>query len=194
MGQNDYESARQMNRAGGECLEKGDFEGALGYFSKALDLLPEDQIESKARLHSNKGRIQVQLKRYDDALSSFRKTAEIYDKLGDQVLLGEQFGNIGSVYRDMEEWDAALENYSRGLAVFKEVGHKRGLADQCSNIGYAHFRQGGFESALQFFQKAKALYDEVGEERKSQLCDQNIQAIRPYVEKLGVQYEGPRTL
>ena len=183
MGQNDYERVTQMNRAGGECLANGDFEGALKNFSKALELLPEDQLESKARLHNNKGHIQVQIKRYDDALSSFRKASEIYDKLGDQIGLGEQLGNIGSVYRDIEEWDAALESYSKGLAVFRGADHKRGIADQYCNIGYAHSRQGGLESAFQFFQKAKALYDEVGEERKSQLCDQNIRALKPYVEK-----------
>jgi len=183
MGQNDDERASQMNRVGGECLEKGDFDGALENFSKALELLPEDQVESKARLYNNTGHIQVQLKRYDDALSSFRRAAELYDKLGDRIGLGEQFGNIGSVYREMEEWSAALESYSKGLAVFEEVDHKRGVADQYSNIAYVHSRQGRLESAFQFFQKAMALYDEVGEERKSQLCDQNIQVLKPYVEK-----------
>jgi len=183
MGQSSYESARQMNRAGGECLAQGDFAGALENFSKALALLPEDEIEAKARLHNNQGHIYVRLKSYEDALSSFRKAAEIYDKLGEKILSGEQLGNIGSVYRDKEEWGAALENYSQALAIFQEVTHKRGIADQSSNIAYAHFRQGGLESALQFFQKAKALYDEIGEEKKSQLCDQNIQALKPYLGK-----------
>jgi tetratricopeptide (TPR) repeat protein len=183
MGQSDYERARQICHIGGECLEKGDFDGALENFSKALELLPEDQVESKARLHNNKGHIQVQLKRYDDALSSFGKAAEIYDTLADQIGLGEQFGNIGSVHRDREEWDAALDSYSKSLAVFKEADHKRGVADQYSNIAYAHSRQARLESAFQFFQKAKALYDEVGEKMKSQLCDQNMQALKPYVEK-----------
>ena len=183
MGQNDDERASQMNRVGGECLEKGDFDGALENFSKALELLPDDQVESKARLHNNKGHIQVQLKRYDDALSSFGKAAEIYDTLGDQIGLGEQLGNMGSVYRDREQWDAALENYSKSLAVFKEVDHKKGVADQYSNIAYAHSRQARFDSAFQLFQKAKALYDEVGEKTKSQLCDQNMQALKPYIGK-----------
>lgn len=181
MGQYDCDRARQMNRAGMEYLEKGDLEGALDNFSKALELLPEDQLESKARLHNNNGHILVRLKRYDHALSSFRKAAELYDKLDHQISLGEQLGNIGSVYRDMEEWAAALQNYSQSLAVFKKVDHKRGVADQCSNIGYAHFRQGELESAVYFFQKAKSLYDDVGEETKARLCDRNIQSIKPYI-------------
>ena len=183
MGQNDYERANQMNRAGWECLEKGDFHGALENFSGALELLPDDQAESKARLHNNRGHIQVQLKRYDDALSSFGKAAEIYDSLGDPIGLGDQLGNIGSVHRDKEEWDAALEHYSKSLAVFEKAGHTRGVADQYSNIAYAHSRQARFKSAFEFFRKAKALYDEVGERMKSQLCDQNMRALTPYIEK-----------
>ncbi len=122
-------------------------------------------------------------KRYDDALSSFGKAAEIYDTLGNPIGLGDQLGNIGSVHRDREEWDAALEHYSKSLAVFEKAGHTRGMADQYSNIAYAHSRQARFKSAFEFFRKAKALYDEVGEQMKSQLCDQNMQALTPYIEK-----------
>lgn len=177
MGKNDYQDAWQLNQAGGECLQRGDLEGALENFSRALELLPEDQIESKAKLHNNRGHIYVRLKRYEDAVSAFIKALGTYESLSDSISIGEQLGNIGSVYRDMEKWDAALENYSKSLAIFEAVNHKRGIADQYSNLGYVHFRQGGIESAFQCFQRAKALYDEIGDGRKSQLCEQNLQAL-----------------
>ena len=183
MRENDYESARQMNVAAGECLEKGDFEGALENFFKALEFLPEDQLESRARVHNNMGHAHVRLSKYDDALSSFSNAAEMFEELGDKIELGAQLGNIGSVYRDIEEWGAALESYFKALTAFKELDHKGGIADQYSNIGYAYTRQGELDNGFQFFEKAKALYDELGEEKKSQLCDQNIQALKPYVEE-----------
>ena len=181
MGNSDYENAKQMNLAAGECLKKGDLGGALENFSKALECLPEGELEAKARLHSNMGHAQVGLQRYDNALSSFRNAAEIFKQLGDNIGRGEQLGNIGSVYRDIEKWDASLDSYFKALETFEEVDHKRGIADQYSNIGYAYSRQGELEKSFQFFEKAKALYDELGEERKLQLCDQNIQALKPYV-------------
>jgi tetratricopeptide (TPR) repeat protein len=183
MGNSDYENARQMNLAAGECLKKGDFGGALENFSKALEFLPGDELEAKARLHSNMGHAQVRLQRHDDALSSFRNAAEIFERLGDNIGRGEQLGNIGSVYRDIEKWDASLDIYFKALETFKEVDHMGGVADQYSNIGYAYSRKGELKNAFQFFGKAKALYDELGEERKSQLCDQNIQALKPYVKE-----------
>ncbi len=191
MGNSDYENAKQMNLAAGACLKKRDFGGALENFSKALELLPPGELEAKARLHSNMGHVQVSLQRYEDALSSFRDAAKIFRQLGDKIGQGEQFGNIGSVHRDMEKWDASLDSYFRGLEIFQEVGHRAGIADQYSNIGYAHSRQGNLRNALQFFEKAKALYDELGEEKKSQLCDQNLQALRSYVKEGDSPNEGP---
>lgn len=181
MGNSDYENANQMNLAAGECLKKRDFGGALENFAKALEFLPAGELEAKARLHSNMGHVQVNLQRYEDALSSFRNAAEIFGELGDKIGRGEQFGNIGSVYRDMEKWGASLESYGKALEAFQEVSHRGGVADQYSNIAYAYSRQGELKNAWQFFEKAKALYDELGEEKKSQLCDQNLQALKPYV-------------
>ncbi len=181
MEDSDYENARQMNLAAGECLKKGDLGGALENFSKALECLPEGELEAKARLHSNMGHAQVGLQRYDHALSSFRNAAEIFEQLGDKIGQGEQLGNIGSVYRDIENWEASLDSYFKALETFEVVDYKRGIADQYSNIGYAYTRQGELENSFQFFKKAKALYDELGEEEKSQVCDQNIKALKPYV-------------
>jgi tetratricopeptide (TPR) repeat protein len=182
MGQKDYESARQLNLVAGKHLEKGDYDGALDRFSKALEFLPADALEARARLHSNMGHAQVSLQRYEDALSSFTNAAEILKQLGDPIGFGEQLGNIGSVYRDIEKWGPSLDSYFKALATFKEVDHKKGAADQYSNIGYAYSRQGALKSAFQFFEQAKALYDELGEETKSQLCDQNMHALKPYLE------------
>ncbi len=119
----------------------------------------------------------MQLKRYEDALIFFGKAAEIYDKLGSPILLGEQFGNIGSVNRDMGHLKSSLMNYSKSLAIFIEQGYTLGIADQYSNIGYIYYLQDELENALRFIQKAKSLYDEMGKEKKSQLCDQNIWAL-----------------
>ena len=181
MGNSDYENAKQMNLAASECLKKGDFGGALENFSKALKSLSESDREARARVYSNMGHAHVALRRHEDALSSFRNAEDLFNQLGDHIGRGEQLGNIGSVYRDIEKWDAALNTYYRALETFKKVDHKRGIADQYGNIGYAFSRQGELEKAFQFFEKAKSLYDELGEEKKSQLCDQNILALRPYV-------------
>jgi len=173
-----YKDAEQMNLAAGECLKKGDLSGALQNFSKALELIPEDKMEAKARVYSNMGHTQAGLQRYEDALASFKNAAGIFKQLGDNIGRGEQLGNIGSVYRDIEMWNASLDSYFKALETFKEVDHMIGIADQYSNIGYSYFKQGDLKNAFQFFEKAKALFDELAEEKKSKLCAQNIEALK----------------
>jgi tetratricopeptide (TPR) repeat protein len=191
MEKTDYEQARQMNLAAAECLKKRDFGGAMEKFSKALELLPPGDLEAKARLYSNMGHSQVNLQRYEDALSSFKNAVEIFAQLGDPQGKGEQFGNIGSVYRDMEKWGLSLDSYFQALEVLQKVSNRGGVADQMSNIGYAYSRLGDLGKALQFFEKAKALYDDLGEERKANLCEQNLQALRPYVKDQESLHERP---
>jgi tetratricopeptide (TPR) repeat protein len=179
----DYEDARQMNLAAGECMKKRDFGGAFVKFSKALEFLSEGQVEEKAKVYSNIGHAQVGLLRFDEALSSFKNALEIFEQLGDEIERGEQLANIGSVYRDIEKWDTSLDSYFKALEIFKEVDHRGGVADQYSNIGYAYSRQGELQKAFQFFEKAKVIYDELGEKEKSKLCDQNIQALKAYMKE-----------
>ena len=191
MESSDFDQARQMNLAAGECLKKGDFGGALENFSKALALLPEGEPEAKARLHSNMGHAQVSLQRYEDALSAFKNAAAIFARLGDHNGRGEQLGNIGSVYRDMEKWDLSLDSYFKALEAFQGAGNRGGVADQHSNIAYAYSRKGDLRQALHLFKKAKTLYDTLGEERKSRLCEQNLQALEPHVKGQDSLHERP---
>jgi len=180
-----YEAAKEMNLAANRCLQAEDYHGALEYFSQALESLPGDMVEAKARLHSNKGHTLVSLQKYEEALTSFKNAAEIFQQLGDKIGLGEQIGNIGSVHRDMEEWSDSLHAYFKSLAVFKDIGHREGIADQCSNIGYSYFRQGNLKKAFQFFGEAKVLYEELEKSSKVELCNQNLEAIKPFLKEMG---------
>lgn len=180
MKHNSYDSVEQMNLAAGRCLQIEDYNGALENFNKALELLPKGFHEARAQLYSNRGHALVSLQRYQDALSSFIKAAENFKQAENNIGLGEQLGNIGSVYRDIEKWDDSLDIYFKALQVFMEVGHKAGIADQYSNIGYSYSRKGEFKDAFRFFGDAKALYDELGNIEKAQLCDQNLNVIKLY--------------
>ncbi len=178
MGQDCYESARIKSLEAAECLEKGDYECALNCFVAAVELLPEDGQLARARLCSNIGHVLVRLQRYEEAVTSFGGALEIFVQSGDLVCSAEQLGNIGSVHRDTENWTASLDKYREALTIFEELGHKAGIADQCSNIGYVRSRQGEVEEALRHFKKARDLYLELGEDRKLDLCEKNLQALK----------------
>jgi tetratricopeptide (TPR) repeat protein len=178
----DMDEARKLNSLAGECIRKQDFEGALEYFNKALDYLPDDEKDARARILNNMGHASVRLRTFDHALDLFREAADLFKELGDDVSLGEQLGNIGSVYRDMNEWDLALPNYFDSLEIFEKIDLKAGIAAQYSNISYAFSGKGALQEALEYSIKAKGLFDELGETRRAELSQQNIDALKAALE------------
>ncbi|NVN93258.1 MAG: tetratricopeptide repeat protein [Desulfuromonadales bacterium] len=176
-----YEPARDRSREAHGLLEKNDYQGALDSFVSALDLLPENRHVARARILCNIGHIQVRLQQYQEANASFHTAHDLFIKGDDRIAAGEQLGNMGSVYRDTENWDAALAQYLDALSIFGKEGHRPGIADQFSNIAYILARQGKLQDAMLNFTKAQAIFADLGDERKADLCNQNLLALKPRV-------------
>lgn len=172
------DEARKRNALAGECIGRGDFREALEHLSGALDHLPDDERGPKARLLSNTGHVNVKLGQLDDARKGFEDAADVFRELGDDVGLGEQLGNLGSVYRDMEAWDEALPCYRQALEIFERIEHKAGIAAQYSNISYACSGKGELQEALDYALKARGLFEESGDTRRAELSRKNILALK----------------
>src|SRR4030042_5923713 len=124
-GRNRYQEVDACNEAGRECLERGDREGALSQFLKALELLQSFPDERrKSGLLNNMGHVQVALSRLDDALATFQQAVQVCARLNDREGVGWQLGNVGSVHRDRGEHEEALRIYLEALSVFEEEGHR----------------------------------------------------------------------
>lgn len=169
---------RRLYLDAGKCLERGDEEGALKTFKTLLALLPEDALHARAILFNQIGHARIGLHDYEEALPAFRRAADLFRRMGERIGLGEQMGNIGSVYRDREDWENSLHAYFQALEIFVAEKHEKGVADQYSNIAYAFARQGKTEQAIRYFDKAKNLYDKIGDTEKSDLCGKNLRTIR----------------
>jgi len=182
MEQNDYKMIRQLHLAAGRCLQDEDYAGALDNLNKVMALLPETAVQARAMLLSNMGHAQVGLQNYEGALKSFRNSADLFRRLGEKVRLGEQTGNVGSVYRDLERWDDSLTAYFQALAIFEEEKNERGIADQYGNIAYSFSCMGEPSKAFSYFTEAKKIYDRLGDEEKAVLCAQNLKALQAYAD------------
>jgi len=175
------DSVINLNRKAGDHFEQGDYKKAVQSYIEALNLLTETEAtkeqELKALLLNNFGHAQVKIGDLDNALDSFNKAANLYHGLGNLFGLGEQFGNVGSVYRDKGMWDAARVSYDKALSAFKLEGYMPGLADQYSNIGYICVQKEDFDSALEWFYKAKVIYEELNMEERAGLVEKNISIL-----------------
>jgi tetratricopeptide (TPR) repeat protein len=173
------EEIERWNAEGRELLEKGDMEGALEKFSRALDLLGGDDDRAwRAGLLNNLGLVQVRLARFEEAQASFQQAAEDYRKMGKMLAVAALLGNAGSTCRDTQAHDRALTFYNESFAIYSEHEHPMGMADQAGNIGYIYAMKNDPRNALEWFGKALAIYRQEGEEKKAELTGRNIEALR----------------
>jgi tetratricopeptide (TPR) repeat protein len=175
------DSVINLNLKARDLSDQGDYNGALQSYTEALNLLTEPEYsnehEIKAKILNNIGHAQVKIGDFDNALVSFNKSAILYHRLGDLLGVGEQFGNVGSVYRDKGMWDDARVSYDKALSAFTLKDYMPGLADQYSNIGYVCAQEKDFDSALDWFYKAKALYEELKLVERARLVEKNISEL-----------------
>ena len=168
----------ELNLGARTCMEKGDLQGALAFVAQGLEALDDKDHQNRAKMLSNQGFLQAGVKKFSEALESFRMASELFKSANDLIGMAIQIGNMGSVYRDQELPDRALEYYLESFGILQEHNFNSGIADQHSNIAYAFSQKGELALALTHFQEAKKLYTDINEKEKAALCTENIEALR----------------
>ena len=166
-----------LNQRARSCMEKGDLQGALDLTAMILEKIGTKDRETRANILSNQGLLQAGLKRFAEALESFKEASELFGAEGNRAAVAVQQGNMGSVYRDQGEHGLSLDCYLEALGIMEELDHKPGIADQHGNIGYAYSQTGELQKGIAHFSKAEELYLNMGEDKRAGHCRQNIAAL-----------------
>ena len=169
-GQNET-TAKAYNNIGNVYRKLGDYDKALEYHFKALEirksLLREDNSDT-AMSYINIGAVYDELGDYDKALEYDFKALEIY-----KAVLGENhpdtamsYNNIGIVYSILGDYGKALEYHFKSLEIQKVVlgeNHPE-TAGSYNNIGLDQYKLGDYDKALEYYNKAlKIRKDVLGE-------------------------------
>lgn len=94
----------KFKRLGDQALDKGDYQGALKYFERAVYLDQKNSIG-----WSRKAAAEIYLRKYDDAISSTDEAIKLDRKNADAWF------NRGLVFDKRRKYDEALSNYDHAL-------------------------------------------------------------------------------
>ena len=155
------EKATYYNNLGYVKTNQGDYEKAIWYYEKGLDIEQKNRPPNHASLaasYGNIGAVYRNMKDYSKALSFFEKDVEISEKsLGPaDPSLAASYNNIGAVYDDMEEYSKALTFYEKALEIVQKTlppNHPH-LAASYNNIGLTYDNMEEYLKALSFYEKA----------------------------------------
>ncbi|CAF3631419.1 unnamed protein product [Rotaria sp. Silwood1] len=141
--------------------EKGEYDKALEYYEKALQIRIQSfppNHPSLAPTYSNIGSVYNDKGEYDKALEYYKKALAIQMKFLSPYhsSLLTTYNNIGLVYNHKAEYDKALEYYEKALAIeMKSLpSYHPSFANTYTNIGLVYNDKGEYDKALEHYKKA----------------------------------------
>lgn len=162
------EMALALNNLGTNYRRMGDLSKANGYHYEALALCDafsdqEDLEAVKARVHSLNGigNIEIEMRNYVTADSVIREALEGEKKLGRDVGMAINYGNLGTIKREIGETDSAWFYYRKSLEYNQIGGSKKGIALCHLHFGDLHEDERRFSHALEEYTLA---YDQLKQE------------------------------
>jgi len=100
----------------------------------------------------------------EEALSSYKKAVDEYQKLGDRSGMAGSITNIGAVYADAGDFATAYEYFNEALKLHVETGNRLFEANTLHNIGMIHVDSGGYSQGVDFLNRALEIYEELGDD------------------------------
>ncbi|MEX2591517.1 MAG: tetratricopeptide repeat protein [Anditalea sp.] len=151
----------------GMCYyNQGNYPLCLETRMKLLDLIPEDNISSRARAYNNIASVHEMLGNYQTSLDYYEKSLQLHRESGNERFISGTLTNIGVVHYNLENFEGSLDKYSEALEMAERVGDKGTLSIILENIGNAYKKLETFELALAYFNKgienAKAVSNKYG--------------------------------
>ena len=156
-----------------------EYEEALSYTHQAQVLMEHTgRYALKGRLLQVRGRICVELSRFDEALDCLLQNLEIRKREGDRLNIITALLYLGNVYNGMGEYYKALQAFREGLQLCEETGYREAEMSLLANVANIYRILGGYESAFEHYSRGLRIAEELS----------NIHRQATMLEGLGIVY------
>ncbi len=174
---NYLDNKEYLSALGNVSFHSGDYEDALNYFQKALDIAKEDAV-----LFYSIAVCLQRLEKKDEAFTYYKKSIElkpdfadalnnialIYFNRKDYLTAEEYFSralqadpehlnslvNLGSTKTFLNDYEAASATFDLALNIANKKNDQENLSIIYTNIGFLELRKNNLELALEFFDKS----------------------------------------
>jgi Nif-specific regulatory protein len=156
--------AALAERIGWNASQAGDFETAVTYAARALDLFHSrnDELgEARARKTlgvalSRKGDLDAAQQHYEQALQAL-------EGLESPAEVAGVLNNLGLLQSFRGDGDGAIDYLTRSLELRRSIGDAAGQVGPLLNLGFVRAQQGDHQGALETFDECIALTKDVGD-------------------------------
>ena len=146
----------------------GNYENAFKSYLEGIDLAStfEDKyLEHLSILNEAIANLYTSQKEYKQALSFFKETKKINDKIGDEKIQAETMVGLASVLAEMKQYGHAMFNVNKSIATFEKTKIYDWLAYAYTVKGEIYLDQNNFKWALYWFNQSKMLHENLDDDR-----------------------------
>jgi tetratricopeptide (TPR) repeat protein len=158
---NDGDKALYYNQLGYVKAKQDDYEKALWYYEKSLEICQNTLPPNHPLLgtsYNNIGEVYDNMGEYSKALSFYEKSLGICQKTlpPNHPDLATCYNNIGLVYCNIGDYSKALSFYEKAREIYEKTlpSNHPLLANSYNNIGLAYYNMGVYSKALSFHEKS----------------------------------------
>lgn len=143
---------RGLSILGGNCTIIGDYEKAVHYIEKSLDLADEHELGyARIKALNLRGIVEYYRGQYQKGIETNIQILNLVDEFGQERNRLTACNNIGINYERLKEFDKALEYYGQALDIAEELKEQYTIASISANIGIIHKNQGNLQEAKNRF-------------------------------------------
>jgi Nif-specific regulatory protein len=156
------ESGLALNGLGVINWELGEFNKALSYYTRSLEVFEGLQDEKGVALvYMNLGILCTSKGESKEALDYFEKSLHIEQKYGNIANLSFLYNNLAVTWESLYEWDKSLEYHLKSFELKEKMRDQSGMAITLCNMGLIHLRRGSPRKSLEDYSKALRLFQDL---------------------------------
>jgi tetratricopeptide (TPR) repeat protein len=152
-----FPEAEGWYRLGLVLIKMDQFDNAGEVFEVLLDQTAKEK--DRAPIYYQLGWVKYNQREYQEAITFYEKTVEIYQKPvpPNYIGLGNCYNNIGLVYYSMGDYPKALSSFEQALAIQQKTlpPDHPDLASTYDNISHAYESMGDYPKALSYHEKSR---------------------------------------
>lgn len=161
-------------------IEVGDWPGAKGHFTTALELYTDiEDTAGMAKVRMCLGGLALRQGKGDDAVSELEAGLKLCYDVDDQEGISHTLNMLGVLHWQKEEIDAAKGYLQQSLEMAESAAHEQGIARALTNLGIIEFQHGDLATSIQHYDRALSLSEQVKDRKTmAQIYDNLGEAYR----------------
>ena len=143
------------NNMGNVFETKGDFNKALEFYIKSLELKQEfGEAYSISIAHFNVGSIKLSMEKYEDARLNFEKSLTFASSSSNKIIKIRSILKIGKIYSALGPLDSAIYYHRRGLDESRKIKFNNGIIEACLDLGKDMMKAKRLEESYSLYTEA----------------------------------------